>query len=204
MGITEGVSVVAGFIAGISLLNKLKTSLPGSRSPQRVCSETELLSILNKKFINKRIVRNIYEYVNHTRSSWLRKYRYVIHNGTSTGISEHWDLNNGVHTFTLRGVPYNSDFKYPGLSANKAFSCSVESWEMRSKYARNRYLLDFINCSADDGPVTEYFDLIKKLNNPIHYRIFYNYELFVCCEYNNIHIDNDDDREYMIRKLLEL
>ena len=43
--------------------------------------DSELLFIIKKKFYNRRVVRNIYEYLKDTRTTWLKKYRDVINNG---------------------------------------------------------------------------------------------------------------------------
>tara|TARA_B100000579_G_C22738026_1_gene807657 strand:+ start:608 stop:1183 length:576 start_codon:yes stop_codon:yes gene_type:complete len=165
----------------------------------------EELFVLSKKFGNKRIVRNIYEYTHGTREIWLRKYRYVINNGTTIGTSELWDFNMGVHTFTLyaKRRPVRS-----GLCANKAFSCSDRDWLKRSKMSENKNIIDFIAYATRiEVQLKNYLHLLKKINYPKFYRFLDDYELYACCEENNICINSleqEEDRDYMIKKLLEL
>ena len=166
----------------------------------------EELFVLSKKFGNRRIVRNIYEYTYGTRDIWLSKYRYVINNGTTIGTSELWDFNMGVHTFTLysKRRPVGA-----GLCANKAFSCSVRDWLTRSKMSENKNIIDFVRCSTRiEVQMKNYLHLLRKINYPKFYRFLDDFELYSLCEQNNIHISSfdqqEEDRDYMIKKLLEL
>lgn len=185
-----------------SVPRSLKT-MPTLSAPK---GRMEELFVLSKKFGNKRIVRNIYEYTHGTREIWLRKYRYVINNGTTIGTSELWDFNMGVRTFTLytEGRPVEA-----GLCANKAFSCSDRDWLKRSKLSENKNLIEFIHYATNiNVQFKNYFYLLKKINYPKFYRFFDDYELYKCCEENNIHISSfdhqEEDRYYMIKKLLEI
>ena len=168
----------------------------------------EELFVLCKKFGNKRIVRNIYEYTYHTRHIWLRRYRYVIKNGTTLGISELWDFSMGVHTFILNAERYGAiaaNLSCVGLSANPAFGCSHFDWIKRSKYSENRNLIEFMRYATRvDCHLSNYINLLRKINYPKYYRFFDDYELYACCQHNNIYIENDEDREYMIHQLLKL
>jgi hypothetical protein len=57
----------------------------------------ELLFIIKKKFYNRRVIRNIYEYINEdTRTMWLKKYRDVINNGRCPVTSRFFFVSPGV------------------------------------------------------------------------------------------------------------
>jgi hypothetical protein len=58
--------------------------------------DSELLFIIKKKFCNSRVVRNIYEYLKDTRTTWLKKYRDVINNGRCPVTSRFYYLHTGV------------------------------------------------------------------------------------------------------------
>ena len=59
--------------------------------------DSELLFIIKKKFYNRRVVRNIYEYINEdTRAMWLNKYRDVINKGRCPVTSRFDYIEAGV------------------------------------------------------------------------------------------------------------
>ena len=69
----------------------------------------EALFLLKKKFGSGRVIRNIYEYMD-TRKYWLKRYRDVIHNGTSLNAVDYLDddvINEGIKSAFLRWTPYS-------------------------------------------------------------------------------------------------
>tara|TARA_B100000579_G_C22770732_1_gene823823 strand:+ start:912 stop:1364 length:453 start_codon:yes stop_codon:yes gene_type:complete len=67
----------------------------------------ETLFVLSKKFGNRRIVRNIYQFATEERKYWLKKYRHAIHHGYTfvAGNQWSWDHDKGIKTAYLKWTP---------------------------------------------------------------------------------------------------
>ena len=83
------------------------------------------LLILTKKFGNKRIVRNIYEYWKGSKRTWLTKYRQSISGGHCLKSEQ----ERGVHTFELAQAAQARSSGCRGLSYNRSY---LTSWTLYS------------------------------------------------------------------------
>ena len=110
----------------------------------------ETLFVLKKKFGSSRVIRNIYEYLDE-RKYWLRRYRYVLHNGYTFPASKNWrwDEDKGIKTSHLKWTP-------DGRAEPKSW------WERRIPASRR-----FI--SGDRNVTGKLFQLIYGLEEPSRY-----------------------------------
>ena len=119
----------------------------------------DVLFLLIKKFTNKRIARNIYEFVDHDRAKWLEKYRAVIKTGYNVHIEQdsegqpllrypEWARPpiyfeyRGVHTFCLAEQYRTRGLKKKITRRNwkQLVMSSAPSWEQSSYTAWLRIL----------------------------------------------------------------
>ena len=132
---------------------------------------SELIFLIKKRFCNRRVVRNIYEYINDTRSTYLKTYRDIINHGCCPMTTRFYYLQSGVCSGKKRPygrVRYSHDVCSRGAERHRRLT--------RLANVRELEKIKYIT------PLTMNIVLVRprQCRNPLMYK-FTTERLFNCC-----------------------